>query len=414
MRPELLVALILAAGCAAAEDTELSYGGHVKLRGLSSLYPEDSLFQPLAGDSSYDVEGDLRLNLQVSRGRFSAQADYQLFALYGDTIEFTRDLPGGLFVQRLPEDDRRLMDLTKVLDDDGRQAWLHRFDRLWLGYASEKAVVRIGRQAISWGNGLYYSPMDLVNPFDPATIDTEYKPGDDMAYLQYLKDNGDDLQAAWVSRRDPLSGDVDTDVATMAAKYHGLRGESEFDLLVARHYGDDVVGLGGATSVGGAVLRGDVVVTDTDVDTYVQLVANVSYSWTWSGRNMSGLLEYYYNGFGVSAGNYDALSLAARPDLLARVARGELFTLSRNYLAGSVLIEMSPLWTVSPTLLANVDDPSALLQLITQLSLSDDSTFTGSINVPLGPLGSEFGGIESGGAFLATDLGIFLQVAFYF
>ena len=62
--------------------------------------------------------------------------------------------------------------------------------------------MKFGRQAITWGNGLFYAPMDLVNPFDPATIDTEYKAGDDMLYLQYLQDNGNDLQAAVVVRRD--------------------------------------------------------------------------------------------------------------------------------------------------------------------------------------------------------------------
>ena len=60
--------------------------------------------------------------------------------------------------------------------------------------------LRFGRQALSWGNGLFYAPMDLVNPFDPAAIDTEYKAGDDMLYLQYLQDSGNDLQAAVVVR----------------------------------------------------------------------------------------------------------------------------------------------------------------------------------------------------------------------
>ena len=36
------------------------------------------------------------------------------------------------------------------------------------------------------------APMDLMNPFDPATIDTEYKAGDDMLYFQYLQDGGND------------------------------------------------------------------------------------------------------------------------------------------------------------------------------------------------------------------------------
>jgi hypothetical protein len=130
---------------------------------------------------------------------------------------------------------------------------------------------------------------------------------------------------------------------------------------------------------------------------------------------MSGALEYYFNGFGQHDGRYDTQSLAGNPDLLARLARGEAFTLGRHYLAGSVLVEMTPLWTVTPTLLANVADPSALLQLVTSFSLSDNMTFLGSLNVPLGRSGSEFGGIESSsGLYLAAGPGVFAQFAWYF
>jgi hypothetical protein len=257
--------------------------------------------------------------------------------------------------------------------------------------------------------------MDLVNPFDPAAVDTEYKAGDDMVYLQYLQDSGNDLQAAAVVRRNPLNGEVESEQATVAVKYHGFVGNSEYDLLVAEHYDDLVLGLGGTWSPGGAVLRGDLVVTDTDSDTHVQLVANWTYSWTWRGRNMSGALEYHFNGFGQQDGRYDPESLAENPDLLERLARGETFTLGRHYLAGSVLIEMTPLWTLTPTLLANIGDPSALLQLVTSRSLSDNVTFLGSLNVPVGPGGSEFGGIESGdGLYLSTGPGVFAQLAWYF
>ena len=130
---------------------------------------------------------------------------------------------------------------------------------------------------------------------------------------------------------------------------------------------------------------------------------------------MSGALEYYFNGFGQHDGHYDPGSLAGNPDLLARLARGEAFTLGRHYVAGSVLVEMTPLWTVTPTLLANVADPSALLQLVTSFSLSDNMTFLGSLNVPMGPGGSEFGGIETGtGLYLSSGPGVFAQLAWYF
>jgi hypothetical protein len=416
MRPELWLLLFL--GTAAfADATPWEVGGHTKLRFIGTTFPSDSVFRQLTGKESLDLEGDLRLNARATPGRWTFNADYQLIGLYGDRVEYTRDLPPAveLLSPRLPDDARRLFDFTKVMHDRDKAAVLHRLDRLSVGYASEKMVIRAGRQAISWGNGLFYAPMDLVNPFDPAAVDTEYKAGDDMLYLQYLQDSGNDLQFAAVARRNPLDGEVEQEQATVAAKYHGIAGGSEYDLLVAEHYDDIVLGVGGTYSPGGAVLRGDLVVTDADTDTYVQLVANWSYSWTWRGRNMSGALEYHFNGFGQHGGRYDPASLADNPDLLARLARGETFTLGRHYLAGSVLVEMSPLWTLTPTLLANVSDPSGLLQIVTSRSLSDNVTFLGSLNVPFGPKGSEFGGIESGGdLYLSSGPGIFAQLAWYF
>jgi hypothetical protein len=258
--------------------------------------------------------------------------------------------------------------------------------------------------------------MDLVNPFDPAAVDTEYKGGDDMLYAQYLQDSGNDFQGAYVVRRDPASGDVESDQSTAAVKYHGFVEDFEYDLLLAEHYGDTVVGLGGGRGVGGAVWRGDVVVTRTDDDTYVQLVTNLTYSWNWFDRNMSGAIEYFYNGFGQHSGAYDPVSLGNNSELIDRVTRGELFSIGRHYLAGSVLIEVTPLWGLTPTVLVNAADPSGLFQLVTNYSLSDNMTFLASINIPMGPKGSEFGGIESAqpNRYLSGGAGLFAQIAWYF
>ena len=93
-----------------------------------------------------------------------------------------------------------------------------------------------------------------------------------------------------------------------------------------------------------------------------------------------------------------------------------MFTLGRHYLAGSVMIEMTPLWIITPVLLANVGDPSALLQLTTNYSLGDNMTLLGSINLPLGSSGTEFGGIETGQPrlYLSSGPSVFAQFAWYF
>lgn len=402
---------------ALADDAHYEYGGHTKLRLVAQAFPDDSVFHELAGASSSDIGGDLRLSFNAGKGHWTFDAAYQFIAVNGESVELSRNLPaGGIFSSRVPNDDRRLFDLTKTMRDDGKTAVLNRLDRLWLGYASEKMVVEFGRQALSWGNGFFYAPMDLVNPFDPTAIDTEFKSGDDMLYSQYLLDNGADVQGAAVFRRNPLSGDVESDEGTVAAKYHGFAGDAEYDILVATSYDDTVVGIGGVYSIGGAVLQGDVVVTDTDRDTYVQVVVNIGRSWVWGGNNVSGVLEYYFNGFGQHGSQYDPLSLAGNPDLVKRLSRGETFALGRNYLAGSLTVELSPLWTITPTVLTNVEDISALLQLITQYSLGDNMTLLASLTIPLGDNGTEFGGIEAGlpDSYLSTDAGLFAQFAFYF
>ncbi|MEE4175199.1 MAG: hypothetical protein V2I57_13185 [Xanthomonadales bacterium] len=397
--------------------TRAEVGGHVKGRVLAAGFPRDSLFRELVGSTAFDVEGDLRLNLELGRGGWALHADYQLFGARGDQVELRQALPGeGLFFPRVADDDRRLMDLTHTLYEDDRNLWLHRLDRLWLGYTGARTVVRIGRQSLSWGNGLFYAPMDLVNPFDPATIDTEYKFGDDMLYTQYLLRSGADLQGAAVVRRNPMTGEVESAQATTALKFHGFAGEWEFDLLLAEHYDDLVAGVGGVRALGGALWRGDLVVSDTASGTYVQVVTNLSHSWVWGDRNVTGAVEYFYNEFGFRDGPYDAQRLASNPELLRRLARGDLYTLGRSALGGNLLVEVTPLWTVSPTVLVNLGDGSALFQLITRVSLADEAVLLGSLNLPLGRRGTEYGGIETPveDRTLSTDYGIFLQLARYF
>ncbi|MDH4047130.1 MAG: hypothetical protein OEW68_04015 [Gammaproteobacteria bacterium] len=414
----LAAAALLLAGAGHADETEYQFDGHTKGRVFGHWFPDDSIFNELTGTSALDIETDLRLNLEAKQGPWAVQGSYQLFALHGDRIEYSRNISftAGLTGDRLPDDRRRLLDLTSVIRDDGEFATLHRLDRLWFDYTGNSTVLRVGRQAITWGNGFFFSPMDIVNPFDPTAIDTEYKAGDDMLYGQYLRKNGHDIQAAVVFRRDPLTGDPESTQSTLSVKYHGIVGNGEFDALVARSYGDTMFGIGGNRDLGGAVWRGDVLVTLHDSSATAQLVTNLNHSWTWLGKNVSGVVEYYYSGFGIGGGHYDAAGLAENAELLRRISRGELFTLGRNYLAGGITVEMTPLWTLTPNLFANLDDKSAFFQIVTQYSLGDNATFLGALSIPMGPQGTEYGGIESGlpDQYVSTDLAVFAQLAWYF
>ncbi len=399
----------------AADANAVELGGHAKIRATSTQLPDDSLLADFGNDPLNDAGTELRLNLRHRAGGWRAFADYQLFVLGGDRYELRRRNPALDFGSAaLIEDDNRVFDLTHVISEDDNRAVAHRLDRLYASHTTDKTVLNLGRQAVSWGNGLIYNPLDFFNPFDPAAIDTEYKAGDDMVYAQYLRDSGDDIQAVWVGRRN-ADDDVDSAVSSLALKYHGFAGAGEYDLLLAEHFDDNIVGFGGAADIGEAVWRGDIVVTDGDEDDYTSLVLNWSYSWTWR-HNWNATLEYYRNGFGIDDGDYGPEALAANPDLVARIQRGELYTLGENYLGANATVEFTPLWLLTTSLFANLDDDSFLLQLLSRHDLQQDLSLLLALNLPNGDDGSEFGGIDSAvdGRTLGIEASLFAQLAWYF
>jgi len=415
IRSRYTIFAALLALSANAEETNYDIGGRVSGELAAVSYPDDSIFREFGGASAKDASGVARVILKADRDAWDFRSDYQFAHLRGDSIELNNALPPGIGGQ-LPNDDHRLFDLTRVISEGDDYATLHRLDRLSVGHITEKTVARFGRQAISWGNGMIYNPVDIFNPFDPAAVDKEYKTGDDMLYGQYLTDSGSDLQAVMVFRRSLETEEVGKDSSALAVKYHDFWKSGEYDLLLAENYGDTLASFGGNVGVGGAIVRGDLVVSFTDSETVAQLVTSYSESWSWGGKNVSGVIEYYYNGFGQPAGEYSPADILDNPELAVRLSRGELFTPGRHYLALSTAIEMTPLFILVPNAFINLEDPSALLQLVTQNSLSDDTTLLGAINLPVGPDGSEFGGPESGipGQYLSVGPSLSLQLNWYF
>ncbi|MCW8194119.1 hypothetical protein F6455_04890 [Proteobacteria bacterium 005FR1] len=424
------VALLCSSAPVAALDYD--FRGHLKYRVQAAEYPRESLYRDLFGERSVDQLLDSRWNLSARQDAFDVQIDYQLQLLDGDTLKIFSDgaTPPALLPPVFPEDDRRVFDLTHLISSDDDTVLINRLDRFNLGYSSGNLVMRAGRQVLSWGNGLIFNPVDFFNPFDPAALDTEYKTGDDMFYGQYLLNNGDDLQAVAVGRRNQRDS-VSADVSSFALKYHGwldnwLQGESllagaEVDLLLAEHFDEAIAAAGLVKSIGGAVWRGDLMLTDTVDEAVWSAVVNVSYSWVWGGKNVSAVGEYFYNGFGLEGENYTLATLQGEPELLDRLQRGELYTIARHYFGFSATVELTPLWLATPSLLINLQDESALLQLSNRYDIAQNWQLLASLNLPLGSSGTEYGGLAMGlnevliGADnLGSEFGLFAQVAFYF
>ena len=400
-----------------SSDTDWCYGGHGMYQYIHTRIPEDSVFHGINGDRLQDHNLEVRLKVAARRDRLDFETHAQFITVQSETLSGFRNLPGLVFPGNdVINDDRRWFNLTHEFHNQGKKATLLRLDRISVAYSGVKTVVRFGRQAISWGNGLLFTPMDILNPFDPAAVDKEYKTGDDMLYAQYLLDSGNDFQVVSVVRRNPVNGEVDGDQSSLAAKYHGFWGRNEFDVLLAEHYGETLIGLGAGADLGGAIWRGDLIWNDTYSGSVFTAVGSVSYSWESAEHNWTGILEYYFNGFGQSDGDYSVAALTKNPELLKRLARGESFSLGRHYLGASVNYESTPLLNLTPKIFINLNDPSALAQLILSYDWKQDIELLAALTIPIGPDSSEYGGIDSNqpGMYLSTGPSLFAQLAWYF
>jgi hypothetical protein len=407
---------------------QTDWGGHLRVIGSAAFLDNDAAQRVVDHDPYTDGQVELRLKNRLDMGRrWSLDTHYELVGLGGDSRESASalkdvGLPEGFLPGAQAGDAHRLLDLTGILHDDERQLLYHRLDRLHLTYTPDWGTVRVGRQALTWGDGRIFNPMDLFDPFAPTAIQRDYKTGEDMAYLQWSLPTGD-AQMLYLPRRDPASGDLQEDQSSYAIKLHRPLGALEVDLMGARHYADGVVGLGGSGYLGEALWRINATYTNVSgrnlsgdaSDDFFQLVANLDYAWIWGGKNVYGVVEGYYNQLGRS-GDYKS---AASDDLLIeRLARGEIFTLGRYYLAGQLQVEVHPLVQVYTTAIVNLADPSGLLQPQLLWDVAENWQLILGGQWHWGGRGTEFGGFYiddvDGRRLLRPGDQVYLWISYYF
>ena len=363
-----------------------------------SLPAGDALRQQSGESTPLAHNADLRLMWRPQFGDLKFHVHHSAAWLRTDVADRS---PGLTFDQTATADDRRLMDLTwgdRASDADGTQR-VHRLDRFAAEYRTARWGVTVGRQALSWGGGMAFQPMDLFNPFAPTTVDQDYKAGDDMILVEHLFGNGSDLQMLAVMRREPgrdgFRGDVTADAGSVAAKYALALDDGELELMAAHHYGEQVLGAGMRIPLGGALLRSDLVWARADGRIRLSGLVNADYTFAVAESPVHVFAEYFHNGFGVSELPTD-LSALPTP-LLERIAvRRELFNLMRNYLAVGTSFRWHFLLNQTATVLANLHDSSYLAQTALNYDSSNASTLQVGLAVPIGNAGDEFGTLAVG------------------
>ena len=397
--------LLAFAGIATAEDWDL--GGHIKYQLDNSYYQND--YTQYGPQSSLDNSLDFRLTAANHWGAWDAKIHYEVLSRYGDSPKTQRALANAGLINTSSglKDNRRLFNLTDEWGNSEKLDAVQRLDRLFLGYNGEQLVLRLGRQAVSWGNGLIFHPLDIFSPFSPTEIDKDYKTGDDMVYGQWLFENGDDLQMILLPRRNLDTDKVESDQSSFAFKYHGRYQEQwDFDLLAARHFDENVFGFGLSKDILEALWRFDVSATRLkEGGTAISLITNMDYSWVWFKRNFYGFIEYFRNGVGETQ-----RSKYLSPDsaLQNRVQRGEIYTIGRDYLGSGVKLELTPLFNIDTNWIGNLHDSSGIFQIRGIYDWMENLQLIGWLDLPYGDNGTEFNGN------LTPERTIYFRIIYFF
>ncbi|MFI4934036.1 MAG: hypothetical protein ACHP7N_05425 [Caulobacterales bacterium] len=405
----MVLAATLTAGAARAQTAGVH--GRIEVQDADEFTGSASVQAALGQRTANDALGNLRLTWEPTWGEWSFQVHYVLAAENGPSVALSRAESGLIAAP-----PATLFNLTDTFANSGPWRASQSIDRLALTYTTPNLVVRVGRQALTWGSGLIFRPMDLFDPFGPTATDTEYKPGVDMLYVQRLFADGSDLQFILAPRAARYGGPVTADASSAALHFHTTLLGHQTTLLVARDHGDWVTAAGVNGALGGATWNLEIVPTVLKGGgVRVSGVANISDAVTLAGHNATVFAEYYHNGFGVAGRPFDLADLP--PELLGRLARGQVFNTRRDYLAGGMTLEVTPLFDLTPTLIVGLNDGSVLALIAGTYSLADNVALAAGVQAPIGPARTEFGGLPlsaTSPVLLAPPAQIYIQLRRYF
>lgn len=274
--------------------------------------------------------------------------------------------------------------LTWTPDVGPDVALQHRFDRLVLSARLPGVDVALGRQPISFGSGRFFTPFDLVNPFHPATIDTEYKPGVDAARVDaYVGAGGRFTLATAYAGTEPLTGKDRSDATTfedfvIAGYGQWTVGVTDLMILLGAVHAEAVLGAGAVSSIGPVGVRGEATLTipGDGAEPFVRAMTGAD----WRPTTTTTLsAEVYVQSFGAAdpRGYLDVVSDE-------RFTRGEVWQLGRVYAGISAAQEITPLIFGHVAIVSNLADPSALVVLAGSWSVADNVVVGFGANLGVG------------------------------
>ncbi len=359
--------LILLANSEAYEGSELMINGDVKSFFVAG-FPDKHLLQPSSNYGQAFVDGRLKLRWQLMNEVY-VEAHHAI--TYGTAPPMT-SLEEELLSLGIETDENATVMMTGVglqapevvelswKGEDGDLFLQGRTDRLFVQASLGSVDIRLGRQPISFGHGLMFNPMDLVQPFSFATIDSEYKPGIDSFRI-----DGYIGMSSQITGLVAYAGEWDKEGMIAIINGNTTLGWTDVSLFYGLVKGDNVFGTGTASSIGPVGVHADVTVTiPEEEDSFVRAVAGfmwkpLEYS-TFNG-------ELYLQTVGAESpeGYVEFVSSD-------RYSRGELWLMGRYYASFAMSQEVTSLVTGNVGTIVNLVDSSFMITPSIQVSVSDE------------------------------------------
>jgi len=342
-----LLAATLGAFAADGDDDARPFSEVVQLHGdvktfFTATFPYDSPILPDDPTGQGVADGRLKLRIDATDDlRF--EVHHATTAITASSLAGLGGASTGVGLQA-PE----VVDLSWVAFDEDLTL-RGRVDRLSARLTQGPLTMTVGRQPVSFGAGLAFTPLDLVNPFTPAVIDQEYKPGVDAARVDaYAGMSQLTLVGAY-------AGDWSLPGTVLAAYGQTTVGVTDLGLFLGAVRGDGVIGTSVVTSVGPIGLHSDLSFTlrEEGGDPFVRGV--VGSLWRPGPDTTLGAEVYVQTLGGADPADY----LTVAED--RRFGRSELWLFGRTY--GSVTAShlLTPLVTLGGAIIMNVEDGSAFV-----------------------------------------------------
>jgi len=290
----------------------------------------------------------------LTRGSLIVDARKSLFVAY---VDFREEVRAGNFFHTK---DYRAFGLGQS------PFWLHLENRVaggrdwqwnqgvYRGYAgleSDSAAFRFGRQRIAWGTGKLWNPTDVLNPYQPISVEREDRRGVDVAYFRGSLGELSQFEVAYA----PQTHERD---AQFLDRLRTHVGRADLSVVGGKVAGDvDAWMLGGdfAADLGGGSAHGEFSHTEPMVrKPFDRVLAGYEYRFP-GGQKLPWLddlwllAEYYHNGGGARE--------TARYDFVA-VLSGREVAMGREYAGLGVSKEFTPLWTGEVYAIRNLRDHS--------------------------------------------------------